>query len=37
MFSDRAFRNRLETATEPAAIQTLFGQWTTKDATKVAK
>jgi PTS system nitrogen regulatory IIA component len=37
MFSDRAFRNRLEIATEPAAIQTLFGQWTTKDATKVAK
>jgi nitrogen PTS system EIIA component len=37
MFSDRAFRNRLETATEPAAIQTLFRQWTTKDATKVAK
>jgi PTS system nitrogen regulatory IIA component len=37
MFSDRAFRNRLENATEPAAIQCLFGEWTTKDASKRLK
>jgi nitrogen PTS system EIIA component len=37
MFFDRAFRNRLETATEPAAIQRLFEQWTTKDASRVVK
>jgi PTS system nitrogen regulatory IIA component len=27
MFSDKAFRDRLEAATEPVAIQRLFGQW----------
>jgi PTS system nitrogen regulatory IIA component len=27
MFSDEGFRNRLEAATEPLAIQRLFGQW----------
>ena len=27
MFSDRAFRDRLEAATEPLAIQRLFGQY----------
>ena len=37
MFSDRAFGNRLENATEPAAIQCLFGEWTTKDASKRVK
>jgi PTS system nitrogen regulatory IIA component len=37
MFFDRAFRNLLETATEPTAIQRLFGQWTTKDVSKVVK
>jgi nitrogen PTS system EIIA component len=30
MFSDETFRDRLETATEPAAIQRLFGQWAMK-------
>ena len=28
MFSDKVFRDRLEAATEPLAIQRLFGQWT---------
>ena len=27
MFSDKAFRGRLEAATEPLAIQRLFGHW----------
>ena len=27
MFSDKAFRDRLEGATEPVAIQRLFGEW----------
>jgi PTS system nitrogen regulatory IIA component len=27
MFSDKAFRDRLEAAREPVAIQRLFGQW----------
>ena len=27
MFSDRAFRDRLQAATEPLAIQRLFGRW----------
>jgi PTS system nitrogen regulatory IIA component len=31
MFSDTAFRGQLEAATEPAAIQRLFGQWTTEN------
>jgi nitrogen PTS system EIIA component len=30
MFSDAAFRGQLEAATEPAAIQRLFGQWATE-------
>lgn len=30
MFSDRAFRNRLEAATQPDAIQRLFSQWAIK-------
>jgi PTS system nitrogen regulatory IIA component len=37
MFFDRAFRNRLETATEPTAIQRLFDQWTMKDVSKVVR
>ena len=28
MFSDKTFRDRLGTATEPAAIQRLFSEWT---------
>jgi nitrogen PTS system EIIA component len=32
MFSDNAFRDRLEAATEPLAIQRLFGQWAGKKA-----
>ena len=32
MFSDRAFRNRLEATMEPAAIQRLFSEWTSDDA-----
>ena len=31
MFSDTAFRGQLEAATEPAAIQRLFGQWATEN------
>jgi PTS system nitrogen regulatory IIA component len=37
MLSDRAFRNRLETATEPTEIQRLFNQWTTKDVAKLVR
>jgi nitrogen PTS system EIIA component len=32
MFSERAFRNRLEAATDPIAIQRLFGQWANRPA-----
>jgi PTS system nitrogen regulatory IIA component len=32
MFSDKAFRDRLEAATEPLAVQRLFGQWSGTNA-----
>ena len=32
MFSNRAFRNRLEATMEPATIQRLFSEWTSDDA-----
>jgi len=32
MFSNRAFRNRLEATIEPAAIQRLFSEWASDDA-----
>ena len=31
MFSSKTFRDRLEATTEPAAIQSLFGEWTSDD------
>jgi hypothetical protein len=31
MFSNRTFRDRLEAATEPAAIQCLFSEWSSDD------
>lgn len=32
MFADETFRDRLEAATEPVAIQRLFSEWTSGDA-----
>ncbi len=31
MFSNKSFRDRLEATTEPAAIQSLFSEWTSDD------
>jgi PTS system nitrogen regulatory IIA component len=31
MFSEKAFRKQLEAATEPAAIQSLFGSWAIRE------
>ena len=31
MFSNKAFRDRLQATTEPAAIQSLFSEWTSDD------
>jgi PTS system nitrogen regulatory IIA component len=31
MFSNKAFRDRLDATTEPAAIQSLFSEWTSDD------
>lgn len=34
MFSDKGFRDRLEAASDPAAIERLFGEWTGEGVTK---
>ena len=35
MFSSKRFRDRLEAATEPVAIQRLFGEWASENDSRV--